>query len=70
MFSSKAVAFRYLGARPDKVILSGLIVGSTLMMGAWLAKWFVEKLDENHFWGLMDAVLFIAGITMIFGAFL
>ncbi len=70
MFSSKSAAFRYFGALPDEVILNGLIVGSTLMVGAWVAKRFVEKLDEDHFRGLMDAVLFIAGIAMISGAFL
>ena len=70
MFSSKSAAFRYLGALPDDVLLNGLIVGSTLMIGAWIAKRFVEKLDENHFRGLMDGVLLIAGIAMIIGAFL
>ena len=39
-----------------------------LMIGAWIAKRFVKKLDENQFRGFMEAVLFPAGISMMFGA--
>ena len=70
MFSSKAASFRYFGALPDEIILSGVIVGSSLMAGVWIAKRIVQNLDENQFRGLIDAVLLIAGTAMILGAFL
>ena len=69
MFTSKAVAFREFGALPSTVIVNGLIVGSTLMLGAWIAKRFVMKMDESHFHGLMEIILFIAGVAMISGVF-
>lgn len=70
MFTSKALAFRELGALPSSIIVNGLIVGSTLMLGARIAKRFVLKMDESQFRGLMDGILFIAGIAMIFDSFL
>ncbi|MBT3305126.1 MAG: sulfite exporter TauE/SafE family protein [Alphaproteobacteria bacterium] len=69
MFTSKAVAFRQFGALPSDIIVNGMIVGSTLMLGAWIAKRFVLKMDDSHFRGLMDVILFIAGGAMIFAAF-
>ena len=69
MFTSKVVAFREFGALPPTVIANGLIVGTSLMLGAWIAKRFVLKMDESRFRGLMDIVLFIAGVAMLFGAF-
>ncbi len=70
MFSSKGISFRYFGAMPNEIILSGLIVGSSLMAGVWIAKRFVQNLDDNQFRGLMDIVLFVAGTAMIIGPFL
>lgn len=40
------------------------------MLGAWIAKRLVHKLDDNHFRSLMDVILFIAGTAMIVNAFL
>jgi len=70
MFTSKAVAFRELGALPEATLINGLIVGSTLMAGSWIAKRFVQKMDEDQFRGLMDVLLFVAGTAMLLGAFL
>jgi uncharacterized protein len=70
MFTSKAIAFREFGALPSSIIVNGLIVGSTLMLGAWIAKRFVLRMDESRFRGLMDVILFIAGVAMICGSFL
>jgi hypothetical protein len=40
MFSSKTLVFRYFGTLPPQTIVSGLIVGSSLMAGTYLAKRF------------------------------
>jgi len=69
MFTSKSVAFRELGALPDDIIMKGLIVGSSLMAGSWIAKQFLQKMDESQFRGLMDILLFVAGASMLAGAF-
>ncbi len=69
MFTSKSLAFRELGVLPNSIIAYGIIVGSSLMFGTWIAKRFLQRMDESHFRGLMDVMLFIAGIAMIGGAF-
>lgn len=69
MFTSKSVAFRELGALPDDVIVNGLIVGSSLMAGSWGAKRFLHRMSEEQFRGLMDVLLFLAGMAMLIGAF-
>jgi len=69
MYISKALAFRTLGALPDEVILQGLIIGSSLMAGAVVAKRFVLRLPPERFHLLMEAMLLAAGITMLITAF-
>ena len=68
MFLSKATAFRTLGALPWDIIGNGLIVGSSLMIGAYLAKRLMHTIREASFNGLMDALLAITGVAMIVGA--
>lgn len=70
MFTSKSVAFRELGALPNDIIVSGLVVGSSLMAGSWIAKQYLLRIDERRFSGLMDVLLFVAGLAMLGGAFL
>jgi uncharacterized protein len=40
-------------------------VGSSVMVGSWLAKRFVLRMDENQFRYLMDGLMLMAGITML-----
>ena len=68
MFSSKSLAFYSFGALPRSIIINGLIVGLSLMIGAWLAKKIIERLNVERFNYVMDVALFITGIAMIIGA--
>ncbi len=70
MFTSKSVTFRELGALPNDIIISGLLVGSSLMAGTWIAKRFLLHIDEQRFQGLMDILLYVAGGAMLVGAYL
>lgn len=65
---SKAVTFRSLGALPIEAIAKGLIVGSSLVAGAFIAKRFVRQLDAQKFRLLMDGLLLVAGLTMLWAA--
>lgn len=69
MFSSKVAAFRAFGALPAELILSGIIVGTSLMLGAYLAKRFMGRINAKAFNGLMDGLLLVTGAAMIVGAF-
>jgi hypothetical protein len=66
---TKAIVFQRFDALPLETVLRGAIVGTTLMIGSRLAKGFVLRLDANQFRFLMDALLAIAGLVLLFGAF-
>ena len=65
MFVAKAVTFRSLGALPLDTLARGLIVGSSLVAGAFIARRFVRQLDVARFHVLMDVLLVAAGLTML-----
>ncbi|HEX2888803.1 sulfite exporter TauE/SafE family protein [Vineibacter terrae] len=68
IFASKAVAFQQFGALPLDAVLKGLVVGTSLMIGALIAKRIVTRLDAGHFRILMDAVMLFAGLSLIWMA--
>lgn len=65
IYVAKALVFQHFGALPWPVLAKGLVVGTTVTLGSFVAKRFVLKLDPAHFRLLMDAVLLVAGLTMI-----
>jgi hypothetical protein len=69
VYVAKAIAFRSFGALPVEAFVQGLIVGSTLLAGAFIAKRYVKQLDPERFRYLMDAVMLGAGLIMLGAAF-
>jgi uncharacterized membrane protein YfcA len=69
VYLAKAVVFRSFGALPVEIIVKGLLVGSTLMAGAFIAKRFVLKMDPERFRLLMDGLMLISGMTLLLAAF-
>ena len=65
MYVSKALVFNHYGYLPGSILWKGLIVGSSVMAGAWVAKRFVMKMEASQFRLLMDGVMLVAGVTMI-----
>jgi uncharacterized membrane protein YfcA len=51
------------------VFLKGLIAGSSLMLGAFIAKRFVLHLEPSVFRLLMDAIMLVAGASLLWSAF-
>jgi uncharacterized protein len=68
VYVSKAVTFRTFGALPVDAVAKGLVIGSTMVVGSFVAKRFVLKLDPERFRLLMDALLLAAGLTMLWAA--
>ena len=68
VYITKAITFRTLGALPWEIALEGLIIGSSLVAGAFIAKRVVLKLDAEKFQLMMDALLLVAGLTMLWAA--
>ncbi|MBB6245061.1 sulfite exporter TauE/SafE family protein [Rhodanobacter sp. A1T4] len=69
LYSSKVFAFRELGALPESVVLKGLIVGSSLMVGAIAGKAIVLRMSPSHFHLILDGVMIASGLSMLWGAF-
>ena len=68
VYMSKAAVFRAFGALPTDAIVKGLLIGSSLMAGSFIAKRFVLKLEPSQFRQLMDALMFVSGATMLWSA--
>lgn len=68
VFLSKAITFRSMGALPLEAIAKGLIIGSSITAGSFLAKRFVRQLDAQRFRLLMDGLLLAAGTVMLWTA--
>jgi len=69
LFLSKSVTFERFGALTPDVALKGLIAGSSLMFGAFIAKRFVLRLEPEVFRLLMDGIMLAAGLTLLWTAF-
>jgi uncharacterized membrane protein YfcA len=68
VYVAKAITFRTFGALPLDILVKGLIVGLSLVAGAFIAKHFVKRLHAAHFARLMDGLLLVAGLTMLVSA--
>jgi uncharacterized protein len=69
VFLSKVVTFRFSGALPTEAIINGVIIGTSLMIGAFVAKRFVLGMKPEVFRLLIDGVMLIAGISLLWMAF-
>jgi uncharacterized membrane protein YfcA len=65
MYVTKSIVFNQFGYLPWDVLSKGLIVGTSVMAGAWVAKRFVLRMDAAYFKLLMDGLMLAAGVTMI-----
>jgi uncharacterized protein len=68
LYLSKSVTFERFGALTPEIALQGLIAGSSLMFGAFIAKRFVLRLDANMFRLVMDGIMLAAGLSMLWNA--
>ena len=69
LYLSKSVTFERFGALTGDIALKGLIAGSSLMSGAFIAKRFVLRLEPDVFRLVMDGIMLVAGFAMIANAF-
>jgi uncharacterized protein len=68
LYVSKSVTFERFGALTPDIALKGLITGSSLMSGAFIAKRFVLRLKPDAFRLVMDAIMLAAGLSMLWTA--
>jgi len=68
IYAAKTLTFGGLGALPLASVGKGLVIGCSLMAGAFIAKRCVRALDAEKFKLLMDGLLLVAGGTMLWAA--
>lgn len=68
VYGSKSLVFRSYGALPLEAIIRGLIIGSSITAGSFIAKRFVLTLEPEKFNLLMDALLLASGLAMLWTA--
>jgi uncharacterized protein len=66
---TKTIVFQRLDALSWETAVRGMIIGSSVMLGSWVAKGFVIRLDADQFRTLMDTLLLGAGLVLLWGAF-
>src|SRR5215475_3612580 len=68
LYVSKSVTFERFGALTPDVAIKGLVAGSSLMVGAFIAKRFVLKLEPDVFRLVMDVIMLAAGASVLWNA--
>jgi uncharacterized protein len=68
LYVSKSVTFHQFGALTPDVAIQGLIAGSSLMAGAFIAKPFLLRLNADAFRLVMDGIMIVAGLSMLWNA--
>lgn len=68
IYIAKTITFHEIGSLPFDVVMQGVVVGSALMAGAFIARPFVLKIDPDRFRLMMDALLILAGGSLILTA--
>src|SRR5476651_1910927 len=68
LYLSKSIVFQRFGALTPDIAIKGLIAGSSLMFGAFIAKRFVLRLEPEVFRLVMDGIMLAAGLSMLWNA--
>lgn len=68
LYVAKVLTFSGLGALPPSVLLQGLIVGASLMLGTFAGKAMVLRLSPKAFQHLLDALLLCSGLSLLVAA--
>lgn len=68
LYFAKSVTFERFGALTQDVFIKGLVAGSSLMAGAFIAKQFVLHVKPDLFRLVMDAIMIAAGLSMLWNA--
>ena len=62
--AAKILTFRETGVLTDDLMISGLIIGSSLMAGTFFAKRYVVSMSEKTFRIMMDAITLASGLWL------
>ncbi|KVV22569.1 hypothetical protein WK78_23970 [Burkholderia cepacia] len=65
---SKIVTFQQFGALPLPSVIRGLIIGTSVMIGAFVGKAVVRRMSVHAFHHVLDAVMLCSGLSLLWAA--
>jgi len=68
VYATKVATFRGFDALPPKVLLQGVVAGSSLMAGSFIGRLVVLRLAPSTFRLLIDALMAVSGVTLLWAA--
>lgn len=68
VYMTKVAMFKEFGALPLSLALKGLIAGSALMAGSFVARSFVLKMTPTTFKLLVDGLMLSSGLSLLWAA--
>ena len=68
IYLTKSAVFQHYGALPSQVVMTGALIGAAMMVGTWLARNILMRVDAQQYRGFMDVLMIVAGLAMIAGS--
>jgi uncharacterized membrane protein YfcA len=68
LYVSKVTTFRESGALSGEIIVQGLIVGASLMIGTFIGKGVVGRIPGHRYAHLIDALILCSGVSLLLAA--
>jgi uncharacterized protein len=68
VYAAKIATFAASAALPGKVVLEGVVAGSSLMAGSFIGRHVVLRLSQDTFRLLIDGLLVFSGLAMLLAA--
>lgn len=68
LYLSKVTTFRESGALSGEIVVQGLIVGASLMVGTFIGKGVVGRIPGHRYAHLIDALILCSGVSLLWAA--
>lgn len=68
IYLAKVATFEALGALPLDIVAKGLLCGSAIMGGAFIARRFVMHMSAATFKRVLDGLMLVSGLSMLWAA--
>lgn len=68
LYLSKVTTFREFGALSEDVVIQGLIVGTSLMVGTFFGKTIVSRIPNHRYAHVVDVLILCSGVSLVWAA--
>ncbi|WP_107913949.1 sulfite exporter TauE/SafE family protein [Luteibacter sp. OK325] len=68
LYVSKVTTFREFGALSGEVVIQGLIVGASLMIGTFIGKGIISRIPGHRYAYLIDGLILCSGVSLLWAA--